>query len=91
MYYVYVLSNINSKELYIGYTNDLEKRFKEHNTNKGKSTKNKGKWIIIYSESYMSKEDAKTREYRLKYYGQVLTELKKRINGSLQLANLVRD
>lgn len=90
MYYVYVLSNVNLKELYVGNTNNLDKRVGEHNTNKNKSTKNKGKWIVIYSEMYKSKEDAKTREYRLKYHGQALNELKKRIEGSLQLANLVR-
>ena len=55
-----------------------------------KSTKNKGKWVVTYSEMYKDKEDAKTREYRLKHYGQALNELKKRIKGSLQLAKLVR-
>ena len=55
-----------------------------------KSTKNKGKWIVTYSEMYKDKEDAKTREYRLKHCGQALNELKKRIEGSLQLAKLVR-
>ena len=74
----------------MGYTNNLRKRIAEHNTNKNKSTKNKGKWILIYSEMYKSKEDAKAREYRLKYYGQALNELKKRITKSLLLANLVR-
>ena len=90
MYYVYLMLSLKTRELYIGYTNNLDKRIAEHNTNKNKSTKNKGKWILVYCEMYKSIEDAKTREYRLKHYGQALNELKKRIDGSLQLANLVR-
>ena len=90
MYYVYILASLKTKELYIGFTNDFKRRVFEHNTNKSFSTKNKGPWILVYCEMYKSKEDAKTREHRLKYYGQALNELKKRISGSLQLANLVR-
>ena len=91
MYYVYVISSVVTKELYTGYTNNLDKRIGEHNTNKSKSTKNKGKWILIYAEMYKAKEDAKKREDRLKQHGQGMNELKKRIQGNLQLANLVRD
>jgi hypothetical protein len=40
---------------------------------------------------YKSKKDAQNREYRLKYYGQALNELKKRISGSLSLVNFVRE
>lgn len=90
MYYVYLLVSIKSGKLYIGYTNNLKRRMNEHNTNKSFTTKNKGRWIIAYCEAYMSKKDAKTREYRLKYYGQALNELKKRANESLSLAKLVR-
>ena len=71
MYYVHLMLNIKTGELYIGYTNNVDKRIAQHNTNK-------------------PKEGAKTREHRLKYYGQVLNEVKKRISGSLQLAKLVR-
>jgi len=91
MYYVYILKSIGTGELYIGFTGNLEKRIVEHNTNKNLSTKNKGLWVLIYCEMYKSKKDAQNREYRLKYYGQALNELKKRISGSLSLVNLVRE
>jgi len=91
MYYVYVLKSTVTGTLYIGYTNDIKKRLVKHNTNRSFSTKNKGPWILVYSEQYRSKEDAKIREHRLKYYGQALNELKKRISGSLSLLSLVRD
>ena len=74
-------------KLYLGYTVDLRKRITRHNTNKSSYTKNKGPWVLVYYESYRSKEDAISREHRLKYYGRALFELKKRINKSLLLAN----
>lgn len=91
MYYVYLLRSNKSGELYIGYTNNLKKRLIKHNTNKNFSTKNKGHWVVVYCEMYKSKKDAQTRERRLKYYGQALNELKKRIENSLSLARLVRE
>ncbi len=39
MYYVYFLKSLNSDFRYVGYTSDLEKRFKEHNEGQNKSTK----------------------------------------------------
>ena len=91
MYYVYVLKSTVTGTLYIGYTNDIKKRLVKHNTNISFSTKNKGPWILVYSEQYRSKVDAMKREHRLKYYGQTLNELKKRISRSLLLTNLVRE
>ncbi|MFH1577606.1 MAG: GIY-YIG nuclease family protein [Candidatus Omnitrophota bacterium] len=32
MYYVYALKNAKTQKLYYGYTNDLERRLKQHNT-----------------------------------------------------------
>ena len=39
MNYVYVLKSSVDEELYIGSTNDLKRRFKEHNDRKSFSTK----------------------------------------------------
>ena len=38
-YYVYILESLKDKELYVGYTTDLIKRFKEHNRGLNFSTK----------------------------------------------------
>ena len=83
MYAVYIIQNEQSKSIYIGYTNNLKRRLFEHNNNKSFSTKNKGKWILIYCEVYKSREDAKQREDKLKYYGRALGQLKRRISKSL--------
>jgi predicted GIY-YIG superfamily endonuclease len=69
MYYVYVLK-IND-EFYIGYTEDLLRRVKQH--------KSEGKIELIYYESYLSKKSATTREKKLKHYGSAWRALKKRI------------
>lgn len=62
-FYVYVLES-KKKEggLYIGYTNDLKKRIKEHNQGLNTSTKPFRPWQLIYYEACLNKEDAKRRE-----------------------------
>ncbi|KKP88753.1 MAG: Excinuclease abc c subunit domain protein [Berkelbacteria bacterium GW2011_GWA2_35_9] len=66
MYYVYLLKNSIAGKVYIGYTADLKERIKQHNHNKTKSTKNRGKHQLIYYEAFKSKTDARKREIALK-------------------------
>ena len=71
-YYVYLIVSIIKKKTisYVGYTNNLKKRIKHHNSNKGaKFTKGK-KWKLVYYEVYDSKIEAMKKEYSLKknYY-----------------------
>ena len=79
MYYVYVLKDPNTNELYYGYTSDLKRRWGEHQT--------KEHWQLVYYEAYHSERDARAREQHLKHYGQARTHLKKRLTGSLGAAN----
>jgi len=72
MYYVYLIKYKN-KELYIGYTNDLKRRLKEHKA----QLEN-----LVYYEAYKSKEDAVKRERQLKKYKSAWGQLKKRIAKS---------
>jgi len=81
MHYVYVIKN-ELEKLYYGYTNNLRKRFFEHNNDKSFSTKGHS-WRLIYYEAYLSREDAYQREKQLKQYGQALGQLKRRIKKSL--------
>ncbi|MBI4137994.1 MAG: GIY-YIG nuclease family protein [Candidatus Wildermuthbacteria bacterium] len=39
MYYVYILQSLKNNSLYIGYTADLKKRFKEHNNGESLATR----------------------------------------------------
>lgn len=62
MYFVYVLKSLKTKSLYKGQTDNLEKRLKEHNNGKVKSTKAFLPWEITYFEEFPSREDAVNRE-----------------------------
>ena len=67
-FYVYmILTNINNRNIsYVGYTNNIEKRLKLHNSSKGaKFTKGK-KWKLIYTKKFCSKTLAMKFEYLLK-------------------------
>ena len=61
---MYVLRN--PKQFYIGSTNDLRRRLSEHQNNRNVSTKNRGKWQLIYYEASVSEKDARNREKYLK-------------------------
>lgn len=64
-YYVYLLEGKNDN-LYIGYTRDLRRRFKEHNRKLNFSTKSFAPWRLIFYEAYLSEKDARRREKYLK-------------------------
>ena len=66
MFYTYVLRSKRSKKWYTGYTNDLRKRFKEHNLNLSIYTKGRGPFEVIYYEACADEFDAKAREKYLK-------------------------
>lgn len=83
MYYVYLIQSKKTRELYIGVTYDLARRFKEHNEGKSFSTKSARPWILIYYEAYKAVKDAYEREKQIKHYGQSLGHLKRRLKFSL--------
>ncbi|OGD90364.1 hypothetical protein A3D07_00740 [Candidatus Curtissbacteria bacterium RIFCSPHIGHO2_02_FULL_42_15] len=65
-YYVYVLHNPQKNFIYIGYSENLKKRFQEHNAGEVKSTKAYRPLKLIFYEAYLIKSDAKRREMYLK-------------------------
>lgn len=66
MYYVYILRSSKDYKLYTGYTDNLKRRFEEHNEGKVKITKHRIPFILIYYEAYLNQQDATTREKYLK-------------------------
>lgn len=72
MFYVYVVYNRNSNKIYIGQTDDLLKRVKEHNDSNNKThaftQRFLGNWELIYKEELKTRQEAKTRERQLKSY-----------------------
>jgi len=83
MYFVYVLKSKIDGKLYIGSTNDLRKRFNEHNHKMNKSTKYRAPFKLIYYEAFTAEVDARIREKKLKQFKNSYGELKKRIYNSI--------
>ena len=68
-YTVYLLIAKNKRSNYIsyvGYTKDLKKRIKLHNSGKGAKFTRGRKWSLIYKEKFKSKKEAISREYYIK-------------------------
>ena len=51
---------------YVGYTNNINKRLKLHNSSKGAKFTKGNYWILVYKKLYKSKNDAMKAEYKLK-------------------------
>lgn len=66
-YYVYLLTNKRNGTLYIGLTNNLERRIYEHKNKLIEGFTNKyGLNKLVYMESYQYVQDAILREKRMK-------------------------
>lgn len=64
--YVYIVK-CSDGTLYTGWTNNLEKRIKDHNDGKGaKYTKSRRPVVLEYFEKFETKEEAMSREYAIK-------------------------
>ena len=66
MYQVYLIQSLKNNYIYVGFTNNLKRRLKEHNAGLTLSIKNWQPFKLIYCETYIVKEDAITREKYLK-------------------------
>jgi len=66
MFYTYILQSKIDKQFYTGYTDDLQKRVKEHNDGKVISTKNRLPLKLVYYEACLNQQDATHREKYLK-------------------------
>lgn len=65
-YYVYVLLSLSDRQLYVGFTTDLQKRLKVHAQGRGKTTKSGRPFRLIHYEYYVNESDARAREIFLK-------------------------
>jgi len=79
-YYVYILLSRKDHQFYIGSTNNLKRRLKEHEQGKNVSTAKRLPVELLYFEGHRSKEDALRRE---KYF--------KTTKGKVTLRQMLRD
>ena len=66
MYYTYMV-RCSDDTLYTGYTDDVEKRIKVHNSGKGaKYTRSRLPVELVYFKEFETKSEAMREEYRIK-------------------------
>ncbi len=65
-HFVYIIYSENHNVYYKGYSQDVEKRLKEHNAGLSRYTSNKGPWELVFVKSFESKSDALKYELMLK-------------------------
>ncbi len=66
MYHVYVLKSLQKNYIYVGLTNDLERRVLEHERGKERVTRFYRPFLLIYYEKYSTRIEARKREKYLK-------------------------
>ena len=64
-YIVYAIKSELDGRVYVGFSADVDKRLKEHNSGKTKSTKGFRPWFIIFTEEWTDRIAAREKE---KYY-----------------------
>ena len=81
MWFVYILKSINHSYIYVGFTNDLDRRLAEHNEGLTQSTKHYAPFVLDAYVAVRTKEKAIELE---KYFktGSGKAVLKKRILAS---------
>lgn len=74
-YYVYILTNMLQSVLYIGVTNDIARRLREHKTHAIPGfTDRYNVTKLVYVEEYSQVEDAIRREKQLKRWNRAKKE-----------------
>ena len=66
MFYTYALSSLTRKYIYVGITNDIDRRFSEHQMGHNKTTKPYAPFRIILVEIFTTRSEARAREIYLK-------------------------
>ena len=66
MFYVYAITSINRKYIYVGLTNNPDRRLSEHNLGRERTTKPYAPFNKLLIESFSSRIDARKREKYLK-------------------------
>lgn len=66
MHYIYILKSAKDGKYYTGFSGDLRKRLKEHNSGNVQSTRSRRPLELIYYEAYKERVQALRREKFLK-------------------------
>jgi len=66
MFITYVLKSKKDGKLYVGHTENLTRRFKEHNSGKVKSTKNRIPFELLHRQNFFTRNEARWQEKKWK-------------------------
>jgi len=66
MFFVYAIKSEQRNYIYVGLTNDIDRRILQHNTGKSKTTKPYTPFRLIYTEQCQTRLQARAREKYLK-------------------------
>ena len=66
IYYVYAIVSEKRNYIYVGLTNNLERRLEEHDSGRNKTTKPYKPFKLIYKEKFAERIEAREKEKYLK-------------------------
>ncbi len=66
MFTVYSIKSIHRNYIYVGLTNDIGRRFNEHQKGQNKTTAPYKPFVLIYQENFTTRSEARNREVYLK-------------------------
>lgn len=66
--FVYILGSREktARRTYVGWTVDLERRLRQHNSGRGAKSTRGCQWMLLYAEQYPTRKEAMRREWHLK-------------------------
>ncbi|MFQ5723430.1 MAG: GIY-YIG nuclease family protein [Terriglobia bacterium] len=66
MFTVYILQSEPTGRSYVGQTNNLQRRLFYHNSGRTKSGRNRGRWRVVHTEAFSTRQEAVRREREIK-------------------------
>ena len=66
MYTVYAINSLTRNYIYVGLTNNLERRFKQHNEKRERTTRSYAPFELFYNKEFPNRILARSHEKYLK-------------------------
>ncbi|NJN42648.1 MAG: GIY-YIG nuclease family protein [Flammeovirgaceae bacterium] len=64
--YIYILQSLTTEKWYYGFTENLEQRLHDHQSNRSRYTRFKGPWKLIFKRTFEDKSEALRFEKHIK-------------------------
>jgi putative endonuclease len=69
MFYVYILQSQARRKYYVGSTQDVANRLREHNAGESLSTRTDIPWEVVHIEEFYTRSEAVRKEKQIKARG----------------------